>query len=396
MAPTGQPPRPFRVLSVNVNGLAASAKRRAFFADLQRQRHAVVLLSETHCTSEELGQAWVQEGAGPGRPWQGVAIWANQAEQGQRAAGGVGILIAEHLIDMTEEPVVHWQTASGRVLKVSWAAPWGQRVTAMAVYAPCVPEARDDFFLGEFLDAVHTGPTECMVVGGDFNCAMRVEDVLAATRERAAASSRLKGGEALRLVTRLEELRDAWLYAHRDGHQPTHYSHQQDGSITGGRIDYIFLSEDIVSAGWLKTAQQHRCGPSDHRAVAVQLQPPGTPRQGPKRWRFPTHMLGVQEFETQLKSSLTAAAHQQRRDSPAMDPAAAWECLKDSAIAIAKQLQHALQQQQRTALRSLRQNLAAARAVATRYPSEAAQQTFLDRLRAGAAGTAGVHSVFRL
>ena len=58
----------------------------------------------------------------------------------------------------------------------------GERMAAMAVYAPCTLEAGIDFFLGEYLEAVQAGPTECMVVGGDYNCAMRVEDVLAATR----------------------------------------------------------------------------------------------------------------------------------------------------------------------------------------------------------------------
>ena len=125
MAQAGQPPRPFQAVHANVNGLAASSKRREFFAAMQQRRYGVVLLSETHCTSEEQGQAWVQEGAGPGRPWQGVAIWANQAEQGERAAGGVGILLAEYMVSATAEPVVEWQTASGRVLKVSWVTPWG-------------------------------------------------------------------------------------------------------------------------------------------------------------------------------------------------------------------------------------------------------------------------------
>ena len=73
----------------NVNGLAARSKRRMFFASLQKQRQAVVLLSETHCTTEQQGLDWVQEGAGPGRPWQGAAFFAPQADQGGRAAGGL-------------------------------------------------------------------------------------------------------------------------------------------------------------------------------------------------------------------------------------------------------------------------------------------------------------------
>ena len=78
MAQAGQPPRPFQALAVNVNGLPDRGKRRGFFASLQQQRQGLVLLSETHCISDEEGRAWAQEGAGPGRPWQGVALWANR------------------------------------------------------------------------------------------------------------------------------------------------------------------------------------------------------------------------------------------------------------------------------------------------------------------------------
>jgi hypothetical protein len=265
------------------------------------------------------------------------------------------------------------------VLKVSWVTPWGQRMAAMAVYAPCTPEAREEFFLGEFLDAVHSGTTEYQLIGGDFNCAMRVEDVLAATPAQAASSSRLKGGAALDMVTRLEDLHDAWLHDHPNGHQPTHYTHRQGGPTTGGRIDYIFLSGDIVSEGWFVRSQQHRCFPSDHRPVMVKLQPPGTPQTGPKRWRFPTHLLGIEAFETQLRSKLQLAAARQQHDSPGLDPASAWERLKDSAIAITKQLQRDLQGEQRSALDSLRSALAAARSAARSVPTPGTQQTVLDR-----------------
>jgi exonuclease III len=75
-----QPGQPFKVVAVNVNGLAAAAKRRTFFAWLPQQRYAIVLLSETHTTSESQGLQWVQEGAGPGRPWQGVAFFGHQQQ----------------------------------------------------------------------------------------------------------------------------------------------------------------------------------------------------------------------------------------------------------------------------------------------------------------------------
>ena len=188
------PASPFKVMAVNVNGLAARSKRRPFFASLQKQRQSVVLLSETHTTSDSQGHSWVQEGAGPGRPWAGAAFFCSRAEQEQRATRGVGILIGQHLIAEGLEPVIEHQSPSGRVLKVSWVTPWGDRLAAVAVYAPCEPSQRNEFFWGEYLDSITSGTQDNLIVGGDFNCVMREEDVLAATPWQAAASSRNTGG----------------------------------------------------------------------------------------------------------------------------------------------------------------------------------------------------------
>ena len=160
------PPSPFKVMAVNVNGLAAGPKRREFFASLQQQRQAVVLLSETHTTTDSQGQGWVREGAGPGRPWVGAAFFSSQAEQGQRAAGGVGVLIGQRLIAPGEEPVVEHQSPSGRVLKVSWLTPWGQRLAAVAVYAPCIAQQRCAFSWASTSTALRQVPRPPYCRGG--------------------------------------------------------------------------------------------------------------------------------------------------------------------------------------------------------------------------------------
>ena len=296
MAQSPPPASPFKVMAVNVNGLATRSKRRMFFASLQKQRQAVVLLSETHCTTEQQGLDWVQEGAGPGRPWQGAAFFAPQADQGGRAAGGVGVLIAQHLIDASEDPVVEYAPTSGRVLKVSWLTPWGQRLAAVAIYAPCTPHQRAAFFTGEYLQAITSGTQQQQIVGGDFNCVMRQEDILSASPSQAASSSRLVGGRELQVANFLGDLQDAWLA--RDPNrspQPTHYI-RQPNNFSAGRIDYVFLPQDMIDQGWMLDAQQHRSFPSDHRPVVVRLQPPGAPKPGKKRWRFPLHMLGMEAF----------------------------------------------------------------------------------------------------
>ena len=168
----------------------------------------------------------------------------------------------------------------------------------------------------------------------------------------------------------------AWRRCATHGYMPTG---------TGTSLLITRISRTVVSRGPhrlhlpVRGHHQRRVAQGSTAASSLPERPPccgspaaaaGDTAEGPKRWRFPTHMLGIEAFVTQLKSRLTEAAHQQQRDSPARDPAAAWEGLKDSAIDIAKQLQHDLQQQQRAALRTLRQDLAAARAIAARLPSE--------------------------
>lgn len=372
MPHTAQPGRPLRVTAANVNGLNDDNKRRRFFAWLQKQRVDIALLSETHCTSDGLAQRWVREGAGPGRPWRGEALWCHQQQQGQSAAGGVGVLLSQRIVSDAADPVIEHQGPSGRVLKVSWQTPWGDILAATAVYAPCTPGDRSQFFLGEYAQAVYSGTQRGHIVGGDFNCVMRAEDELRAPQQQSTASGRMVGGADLRAVNFIAGLQDAWLLQHPDQLQPTHYTRrndsnssssaeQQEPSISGGRIDYVFLSDDLIDAGWLQRTMQHRFYPSDHRPVVVHLRPPGTPEQGKGRWRFPTHLLGVEAFREQLRSKLGEARSALEQRSPRLDPAAEWEHLKGLVQGMCEQLQHQLNEQRRQERRRLWGDVIAAR-----------------------------------
>jgi hypothetical protein len=131
--------------------------------------------------------------------------------------------------------------------------------------------------------------------------------------------------------------------------------------MSGGRLDYVFLSEDIINGGWLKTAHQHRRYPSDHRPVIVKLQPPDAPEPGPKRWRFPNHLLGLESATEQLKSSLQQAAADLRQRQPATNPAEQWEQLKKVVQQETTQLERQLRRHRDAECRRLRQQVAAAR-----------------------------------
>ena len=261
--------RPFHVVAVNVNGLSDRGKRRRFFAWLRQQRCDVGLLVETHCRSSETAQQWVQEGAGPGRPWQGHAFFAHRAcHPADRPTSGVAVLLSPQIVAADTEPTVVFSDSSeGRLLRVEWTAPWGQRMAAIAVYAPAEAAHRPDFFDSGYTAALDTGGEGAsLIVGGDFNCAMSVADVQAAAGRDPASSSRLVGGPELRLINDGMGLVDAWRAQHPSQCQPTHYSFGQAVAPAGansgsrqpapstlatsaGRIDYVFLSPDLVQGG---------------------------------------------------------------------------------------------------------------------------------------------------
>ena len=164
------------VLAVNVNGLSASRKRRAFFLQLLQGNWDVIVLTETHCPSSDTAERWLREGAGPGQPWLGTAHW----NHGTSRSRGVAVLMRSGYA--CAEVKRDYACDSGRVLRVSWQTAVGQRLAVVAVYAPHVAADRPAFFapagvLQQALLSASGGPAAAVFLAGDFNCVMRPEDV---------------------------------------------------------------------------------------------------------------------------------------------------------------------------------------------------------------------------
>jgi hypothetical protein len=153
--------------------------------------------------------------------------------------------------------------------------------------------------------------------------------------------------------------------------QPTHYTQhagntnntgqQVQGDVSGGRIDYIFLSDDLIDAGWLQRTLQHRAFPSDHRPVLANLQPPGAPEAGKGRWRFPNHLLGVEASKHQYRSQLLDGIAALGQRSTRLDPAEEWEQIKQLAKTLCQQLEQQVKREQNRERDRLRLNIPAAR-----------------------------------
>jgi len=163
-----------------------------------------------------------------------------------------------------------------------------------------------------------------------------------------------------------------------------HLTHQQHGQhASGGRIDAIWLSDDLVQQGWLHEVR-HLHGPpvGDHAAVLLRLTEPDTPPLGKRRWIFPLDLLGQQDFLRHMGNSIRQFKQSWQPPTQAAAPPSVqrWEDLKRhiKAVAIAWRLQ-ARQQQQHTR-KQLQQQLHTKRHVQALFPGpHAAAQVLAAR-----------------
>ena len=102
-------------------------------------------------------------------------------------------------------------------------------------------------------------------------------------------------------------------------------------ALQGGRLDYIFVHEDLVEGGWLQAAEQHPRYPSDHRPVSIKLRPPNQPLQGHRRFVFPNHLLGNRQYVQDMKSTINRTIQQWQQQHPTGSKLELLEAVKEAA-----------------------------------------------------------------
>lgn len=334
MPPLQLPPLP-TFLSLNVNGLRDAGKRRSLFAALLSGPWRVIVLVETHSADDLEVSRWVQEGAGPGMPWQGLGFWSHGAARCQ----GVAVLVHHAcVVDMLgwRPSVAH--SDSGRVLAVAWTPPSTSPPTApltiMGVYAPVLPGERRAFLgpagpLAAGLAAA-SGASAVLMVGGDFNCVPDARDVFGDAGPR--GGGRMVGSMELNSSMAAHGLVDAWRHHNAALHEFTHIAAHGGGMASGGRIDMCFVPAHLVARGWLASCKHlHGRLPGDHAAVEARLRDPEAPPEGPAMWRFPVHLLQAPGFVDSLRAAVQQAATAWAPATPAAAAAPAgqrWEAVK--------------------------------------------------------------------
>lgn len=300
-----------KLLSVNVQGLRARAKRLTLFHALLQGHWDIVFLQETHHIHPTEAADWLQQGAGPGRPLQWHAFWSH----GTASRKGTGILI---------NPGSEFQPAadtavtdsSGRVVRVDGTLH-DEPLSLICVYAPCEKENRVNFFLNTLLPLLPTDRAMCL--GGDLNCIAEPHDQQGSTTQHRLTG--FHGG--LELVEQRLDLVDAWRYQHpTDSHGFTHVA---DGSSS--RLDRWLVSRSLLHR-LHNTAIETTAGlPGDHVPVSLALRPATQVPRGPGVWCFPAHLLDQPALRELILH--TIREHTTGFTSNSSTPAAElWETLK--------------------------------------------------------------------
>jgi exonuclease III len=275
-------------LSLNVNGLQDIHKRPLLCDFLLRSRstdslrHDVVMLQETHHATESELHAWLQAGAGRGRPIAADVFHA----VGSTASAGVVMLFAKHLHASNFAVVA---AVEGRLLVVTCDI-LGQPFCFVNVYAPHDPAQRIAFFstvLYASLPAASALANSTCVWGGDWNC---IECPL--LDQSGPSQAREQGfHDALAPVIADYGMHDAFRCMHPSA--PTFsFSRVTAGYSTFSRLDRFYVSDSAVPL--LHAATYEESLPShgiDHRACTMSLRIPDAPCMGPGVWSFPQHLL---------------------------------------------------------------------------------------------------------
>ena len=262
-------------ITINAQGLRSDDRRHNAFSFFRRNRLDIILLQETHWTSE-LETKIKSE-------WNGDAFFSS----GTNNSRGVAILISSRL----DYNVIRVSSDNdGRVLNIILDLE-ERTLNILNIYAPNTDNERRVFFsnLDDFISEEYDN-----VIGGDFNCILnaRLDKYGGNTEFRNSAGSTLQG------ICTKYDLLDIWRNRHKDKRCYTWSGrHSTNGSIIRTRIDKFLTSNSLsqfVTDTLIKPFPH-----SDHDCVYLTFNFEQVNR-GPGYWHFNNDLLSDAAFESQI------------------------------------------------------------------------------------------------
>ena len=259
-----------------MNGLRSgvrdgTSKRRKIFTWLKKMKYDIHLLQETNSTSRD-ANLWLNE-------WGGEGVFAH----GDERSRGVGILV---------------KPGSGIVLSETHADPNGRFITTEVqlnnisvtignMYGPN-DDSRSVF--DDFFTKVSEYGNELMIIGGDFNTCMNIEDRVSHARGRVRNNDRCK--EAVKYFAQKHNLIDLWRELNPTAQE---FTYHRKTPTSKSRIDYFLVSQSFLRLGNEAESSIRDRYLSDHRLVTCRLTISQT-KFGKSYWKFNNSLLSDENF----------------------------------------------------------------------------------------------------
>ena len=274
--------RKLKIVSLNVRGLSAVAKRRKINMWFKKQGADIIFIQETHCTTSKL-QSFQNS-------WCGESYYSITPSAYSK---GVAILFKPNLNLNVIDSI---STEDGRQLLLNVYIN-GKCITLVNVYGPNDTKDRIEFFKDlEPWVMKYSHNVNSMIVAGDLNCCLCDEDRSTGTHYGD------KSRDSLANCIKYLNLFDVWKKLKPlDG---KHYTWHD--KVTSSRLDYFLVSESIninIENIYLMTVINDIIGkrPTDHKALVLEVRI-AIPSKGPGYWKLNNMHLNDKEYNEGIRN----------------------------------------------------------------------------------------------
>lgn len=291
--------RNLRVISVNVNGLHDTHKRRMVFRSLRRMRNTVFFLQETHC-KPGTKQLWELQ-------WRSSLVMTDYSSQ----KGGVAILFSSDL----NPQIIHTQLDLEGRFAICHCKINDCELVLVNVYMPTADKESLQRSSLALLDENLSDYQEFnIILGGDFNVVLDPSLDRMSYKEKEIRNkvyhselSSFLDGHALSDVWRLQ-------FPNKRG-----YTWSRGSQCS--RLDYLFVSNSILNKC---TAKRTLSVPySDHDMVVIMLNASQC-KNGKGFWKMNIKILG----HTKYVSGMNKLLDDKSTEYEGIDPCLKWELIK--------------------------------------------------------------------
>lgn len=289
-----------KVVSLNVNGIANTIKRKIIFSHLRSTKADICLIQETHSSGDH-SDIWTNE-------WGGQAFYSH----GSTGSRGVAILLDRHFGGKVLSQI---SDKEGRFLAMDIMIE-EQIISVGSIYAPTQDKPRQQLeFLEEMEDFLSQLNGVNLMLGGDFNVILDPK----ADKNQAGPGhyqSEL-GRNALTSLMDEWSLVDIWRVRNPQKRSFTF----RRGSYSS-RLDYFLTNSYLADISEEPDIKFLTC--SDHSLISIRFNFGSNLGRGHGFWRFNTELLQDSNFVTEMREFLEDWVPPQEISSPIL----AWEWLK--------------------------------------------------------------------